>query len=114
MVFKRLEKPGPSKTTTPEARSILPHAAFKTVLGTKRWERQLQQKEPEECGPIIFTKDDMEYNTLPKGEKRAPRPKAKQTTDKDEQGKVSERRSGRARRAVDKFGGVAIDTISIE
>ena len=45
MIFKRLEIPGTTKTTVPEARSILPHAAFKTVQGTKRWEKQLKEKD---------------------------------------------------------------------
>ncbi len=51
---------------------------------------------------------------LPEGAIRAPRPKQRKASDKEEQDGGPERRSGRARKAVHKFGGVAIDTISVQ
>ncbi len=56
----------------------------------------------------------MDYNTLPEGAIRAPRPKPRKAADKEEQDGGPARRSGPARKAVDKFGGVAIDTITVQ
>ncbi len=52
------------------------------------------------------------YNGRPAGISRAPRPKT--THDGEEENSGLERRSARTRKAVNKFGGVAIDAITMQ